>query len=76
MKQKENSITYTPQKDYDYLGASASTDCTGSVPRPPQSDAELDSYLDVYPFLPQSALKPNKEKTTSQERSETFKKGL
>ncbi len=41
--------------NYDYLKASSATDCTGAVPRPPQNSAELDSYLDVYNFLPQSA---------------------
>lgn len=40
---------------YDYLKASSSMDCTGAVPRPPQNSAELDSYLDVYNFLPQCA---------------------
>lgn len=45
---------------YDYLKASSATDCTGAVPRPPQDSAELDSYLDVYNFLPQCAYaKPN-----------------
>lgn len=46
--------------NYDYLKASSATDCTGAVPRPPQNSAELDSYLDVYNFLPQSAfVKPS-----------------
>ena len=46
--------------NYDYLKASSVTDCTGAVPRPPQNSAELDSYLDVYNFLPQSAfVKPS-----------------
>lgn len=40
---------------YDYLKASSATDCTGVVPRAPQNSAELDSYLDVYNFLPQYA---------------------
>ncbi len=40
---------------YDYLKASSTMDCTGAVPRPPQDSAELDSYLDVYNFLPQCA---------------------
>lgn len=45
---------------YDYVKASSIMDCTGSVPRPPQTSAELDSYLDVYDFLPHSALtQPN-----------------
>lgn len=40
---------------YDYLKASSATDCTGVLPTPPQTSAELDSYLDVYNFLPQCA---------------------
>ena len=36
---------------YDYLGNSASaTDCTGLIPSAPQSEAELQSYEDVYAF--------------------------
>lgn len=42
-------------ENYDYLKASSVMDCTGAVPRPPQTSAELDSYLDVYNFLPQCA---------------------
>lgn len=42
-------------ENYDYLKASSAMDCTGAVPRPPQTSAELDSYLDVYNFLPQCA---------------------
>ena len=46
--------------DYDYVNAASPMDCTGSVPRPPQTSAELESYLDTYNFLPQSAFtKPN-----------------
>lgn len=41
--------------NYDYLKASSATDCTGILPTPPQTSAELDSYLDVYNFLPQCA---------------------
>lgn len=45
---------------YDYLKSSSVTDCTGVVPSPPQNSAELDSYLEVYNFLPQSAYtRPN-----------------
>lgn len=42
--------------NYDYVNASSPTDCTGAVPRPPQNSAELDSYLDVYNFLPPTIL--------------------
>lgn len=47
-------------QDYIYTKASSATDCTGAVPTPPQTSSELDSYLDVYDFLPHSSLtKPN-----------------
>ena len=47
---------YTPNTEYDFFRANSATDCTGSVPRPPETDDELDSYLDVYNFLPQCAI--------------------
>ena len=38
---------------YDYLsGAASSQDCTGLIPSAPLSEAELDSYEELYPFLP------------------------
>lgn len=47
-------------QDYDYTKASSAMDCTGAVPTPPQTSSELDSYLEVYDFLPHSALtQPN-----------------
>lgn len=52
---KENHPVPDLSDNYDYLKASSVTDCTGAMPRPPQNSAELDSYLDVYNFLPQSA---------------------
>lgn len=63
---------------YDYLKASSATDCTGAVPRPPQDSAELDSYLDVYNFLPQCAYtQPNSVeidmlKNKGQAKSDSF----
>ncbi len=57
---RENHPVPDLTDNYDYLKASSVTDCTGAVPRPPQNSAELDSYLDVYNFLPQSAfVKPS-----------------
>lgn len=55
---------------YDYLKASSATDCTGVVPRPPQDSAELDSYLDVYNFLPQCAYAQPNDVTTDMLESE------
>ena len=33
------------------IQACSTMDCTGLIPSPPQSEAELDSYEDLYPFL-------------------------
>lgn len=39
--------------DYDYLSNAASArECTGLIPFLPTSDAELESYNDVYQFEP------------------------
>ena len=51
---------------YDYLsGAASSQDCTGLIPSAPLSEAELDSYEELYPFLPPvpsvSAIQDNSE---------------
>lgn len=38
---------------YDYLSnAASSQDCTGLIPSGPASEAELQSYEDLYHFLP------------------------
>lgn len=40
---------------YDYLATAASShDCTGLIPSAPLNPAELDSYEELYPFLPRS----------------------
>lgn len=37
--------------DYDYLSnAASSMDCTGLIPSAPLSDAELESYNDLYQY--------------------------
>lgn len=58
MKQKEKRENphYSPNPEYDFFKANSATDCTGAMPRPPRTDDELDSYLDVYNFLPQCAI--------------------
>ena len=64
-KRNQQTPKYTPNTEYDFFKANSATDCTGAVPRPPQTDAELDSYLDVYNFLPQCAIA--KENTDGQD---------
>ena len=49
MKEKENQKLID---SYDYLSNAASThDCTGLIPSAPVSEAELESYEDVYHYL-------------------------
>lgn len=41
---------------YDYLSnAASSQDCTGLIPAAPVSAAEVESYEDLYHFLPPNA---------------------
>lgn len=52
---------------YDYLSNAASMqDCTGLIPSEPVSAAELESYEDLYHFLPPNGraanIKPEKQK--------------
>lgn len=44
---------------YDYLGNSCSAmDCTGLIPSEPMSEAERDSYEEVYHYRPKAAPAP------------------
>ena len=49
MKEKENQKLID---SYDYLSNAASThDCTGLIPSAPVSEAELESYAELYPYF-------------------------
>ena len=50
----ERCKTIDPPKTSDQsgTGAASSQDCTGLIPSAPLSEAELDSYEELYPFLP------------------------
>lgn len=57
MKEKEkpaikNSFKNDDALDLDNFQVSSTTDCTGLMPRPPQSEAEMEAYEDLYQFLP------------------------
>lgn len=56
-KKPENKKTNEEIIDaYDYLSNAASMqDCTGLIPSEPISTAELESYEDLYHFLPPNA---------------------
>lgn len=53
MKNKKNLQNQKHIDSYDYLSSAASSqDCTGLIPSAPLTDVELDSYKELYPFLP------------------------
>lgn len=55
--------------DFDYLSNAASTqDCTGLIPSLPTSGEELDSYNDVYQYLPPVISSKNKEDKNSADK--------
>ena len=65
MKSKKHS-DYTPKTNednidsYDYLSNAASMqDCTGLIPSEPVSVAELESYEELYHYLPPNAKAEN-----------------
>lgn len=53
MKKRKELPNETIIDSYDYLGRAASTtDCTGLIPSAPANDYELESYEDLYYYLP------------------------
>ena len=53
-------------EEFDYLSKAASSqDCTGLIPSEPVSEAEIESYEDLYHFLPPNgkaaSIKPGKQ---------------
>lgn len=69
--EKENTVSKS-QKDrenqslidsYDYMaGAASAGDCTGLIPAAPVSEAERESYLDLYAYQYLPPKFPSKEK--------------
>lgn len=56
----ENKIIQNPA-DYDYTKASSAQDCTGLIPAGITCEEEIESYEELYPFLPQIAKNGQKE---------------
>lgn len=55
MKKKSDKIKEDLIDRYDYLGNSCSSwDCTGLIPFAPTNEEELQSYEDLYHFVPPS----------------------
>ena len=58
MKEKNKKTNREIIEGYDYLGNSCSAmDCTGLIPSPPASEAERESYEEVYHYQPKTAPK-------------------
>lgn len=38
-------------EEMSYMNSCSATDCTGLIPNLPISDAEIESYEELYPFL-------------------------
>mgnify|MGYP005831482869 CR=1 FL=1 len=72
---KEKNKTKTNQEiidSYDYLSnAASSQDCTGLIPSEPVSVEELESYEDLYHFLP-----PNGEAKNIHPESQSDSSGI
>ncbi|MDO4262045.1 MAG: hypothetical protein Q4C82_08200 [Eubacteriales bacterium] len=49
------------EKDYDYLKAVSAQDCTGLIPAGLAGEKELESYEELYPFLPRAAKEDDRE---------------
>lgn len=49
---KNTSKEINPTMDGDYLSTAACTDCTGLIPSVTSTEDELESYEELYPYLP------------------------
>lgn len=56
------AMNHVPENlaDISDLDACSSMDCTGLMPSLPQSEAELESYEDLYRIFPKASEKPDK----------------
>lgn len=62
MKEKRKKDNPEIIDGYDYLGNSCSVmDCTGLIPSAPASQAERESYEEVYHYQPKAAPAQKKE---------------
>lgn len=54
-KTGENVDSYGVDFDKSYIDACSANDCTGLIPSLPQSKAEMESYEELYHFLPKNS---------------------
>lgn len=54
-KQGRDVDSYGVDFDKSYIDACSANDCTGLIPSLPQSKAEIESYEELYHFLPKNS---------------------
>lgn len=54
MKNEETRASMNPEDELDFFVSSSMQDCTGLIPFLPKSDSEINSYADLYSFLPRA----------------------
>jgi len=50
------------EDEYDFTRASSSMECTGLKPAPPLTEAENESYLSIYDYMPKVTNNPREKK--------------
>ncbi|MDW2797256.1 hypothetical protein RZO55_06665 [Clostridium boliviensis] len=61
-KATKSSDRITAKNNYDIdIQACSTTDLTGLIPSEPVSEDELESYQELYPYLPKARVKDNKQ---------------
>ncbi len=52
-QENKNQETIYSKDDYEIdIQACSTTDCTGLIPAAPETEAELEAYEDLYPYIP------------------------
>lgn len=52
---EEKTIDYREHEDSCLRWSGSSMDCTGLIPALPESEAQLEFYDELYPFLPRAS---------------------
>ncbi len=52
MQHVESDEPQQPYPSLEDMGISSATDCTGLIPRSPESEAEVENYKNMYHFEP------------------------
>ena len=54
MKNVKKQPSNNPTMDDDYLFSASAQDCTGLIPSVTHDEAEIESYEEIYPYLPKA----------------------